>query len=166
MSARLRSLAPPLYLLALLMCVVPLVDLVAALRPYQLGSAHWRYGAIGLLGNALMLPLAGLVIATATAVLLEHTRTRRALAYLSLAGAAMLLVTMGDFTLDALQIRTSLPGEVMTRFAFASALSLLKQAFGLALLASIGVGQLRALRGRKTAAQSAEPMPLLATATA
>lgn len=165
MSARLRSLALPLYLLALVMCVVPMVDLLASLRPYQLGSAHWRYGAIGLLGNALMLPLAGLVIATCTAVLLEHTRTRRVLAYLSLAGAAVLLGTMGDFTLDALQIRTSLPGEVMTRFAFASALSLLKQALGLALLASIGVGQLRALRGRRAAAPSAEPMPLLATAS-
>ncbi len=166
MTARLRTLALPLYLLALVMCLLPLADLLPALRPLQLGSAHWRYGAIGLLGNALLLPLAGLMLAVGTAVVLEHTMARRVLAWLSLAGAVVLLATMADFAMDALEIRGSMPARVASAFAFATVISLCKQLLGLALLASVGGGQLRALRGRRSAAQSAAPMPLLATAQA
>ena len=51
------------YLLSLYLITTPMVETVAAIYPISLGEPAWRFGAAGLLSQALMTPLLGLLIA-------------------------------------------------------------------------------------------------------
>ena len=63
-----RSLAPGAYVVAFLLFFIPFFDASLSLAPWNLASSQWRFGAFGLLSNALMLPAAGTLIAVATAI--------------------------------------------------------------------------------------------------
>ena len=67
---RYRFLGFSAYLVATTLIVVPFFDAAMSLWPWQPDSAQWRFGAIGLASNALMLPCAGMLIALATGITL------------------------------------------------------------------------------------------------
>ena len=74
-----RQLAPGAYLVAFLLFFIPFFDASLSLAPWHLGSSQWRFGAFGLLSNALMLPAAGSLIAITTAIVAGHVRVVRVL---------------------------------------------------------------------------------------
>jgi hypothetical protein len=100
-----RSLAMPTYLVAFALIVIPPFDTIMQLMPLRPGDPRWRFGAFGLLSNAMMIPLVGLLLAFIAATIYEHVRTRQLL------GILTLLIAVGTaggfvlFGLDALQIR-------------------------------------------------------------
>jgi hypothetical protein len=100
-----RRLAPCLYLLAIILIVVPLVDAATTAMPSHAGNVQWRFGAIGLLSNTLLTPGLGFLLAVVTAVTFQHLRTQRALAILSWLAIVALVGLLVMFTLDALQTR-------------------------------------------------------------
>jgi hypothetical protein len=130
-----RSLAMPTYLVALALIVIPPFDTIMQLMPLRLGDPRWRFGAFGLLSNAMMIPLVGLLFAFIAATIYEHARTRQLL------GVATLLIavcTAGGFVLfglDALQIRQDVQPNARLAVKVASVTAAAKSILGMITLA-------------------------------
>jgi hypothetical protein len=111
-----QRLAAPLYFIALLLIVTPLIDLALNIAPFRFGEIRWRYGTAGLLSGFLLTPLLGAVVATAAAMMLGQARMVRVIALVNLAAAVLLLGVAGLFVLDALQLRGFTPPDELGIF--------------------------------------------------
>ena len=100
------------YWLALLLLMLPLLERVVTLLPFSPRAIRWRLEAFGALSQALLLPLAGGVVAIGTAYLLGHRKVVRALAISAFVAAALLAVLATLFGLDLLQYRRSVGAEM------------------------------------------------------
>jgi hypothetical protein len=108
---RLRAVLPPLSAVAFLLVASPAVDLIGAILPPRPAEVSWRFGAFGLLTNALVTPILGLAIMQIVAILLEQWKTARRLTYLNLILAVALLLGLGLFVLDYIQLRHAVTGS-------------------------------------------------------
>src|SRR3954467_63008 len=99
-----RTLAMPTYLVAFALIVIPPFDTIMQLMPLRPGDPRWRFGAFGLLSNAMMIPLVGLLLAFVAATIFEHVRTRQLIGIVSLLVAFGVVGLFVLFGLDALQI--------------------------------------------------------------
>lgn len=113
-------LAPCAYLVAFLLIAIPMFDASMSVAPWHLGSAQWRFGAVGLLSNALMIPAAGALIAVVTAVLCNHVVTLRVLRVLTWIACATVVLSLALFVLDALQTRASIRPDMTMSYQVAS----------------------------------------------
>jgi len=111
-----KRMATAGYSLAAMLWVIPTVDYLANVWPLRVGDAQWRYGSEGLLAGFLLTPLLGLALAAGIAAWRGHGRTLRILGWLSGLSVAALLVTWGDFALNVLQVRSSVPQPALNRF--------------------------------------------------
>lgn len=100
-----------LYLFALVLVVSPLIDLFSTAWPLRPGDLSWRYGFVGLGAGYLNTPILGVVLAAAIAVWQEHTALLRTLGVVSAVVAVVLLLVLGIWPLDFLQIRGLRPPE-------------------------------------------------------
>ncbi len=103
-------LAGPAYLVGLLFVFTPFVDSVAQVWPPMLGSAGWRYGLVGIGANFLISVLFGILLLAVVAAVRGHRSMLRAVGVLSLILALASVGAAIAFALDALQVRTSIPG--------------------------------------------------------
>ena len=126
-----RNLAPGAYVVAFVLFFVPFFDAALSLAPWNVASSQWRFGAFGLLSNALMLPAAGVLIAVATAIAAGHVRVVRVLAILCWSAVVVLLVSTVLFSLDALQSRRMIRPEMALSYYVASATAMGKLLLGL-----------------------------------
>ena len=125
-----RQLAPGAYLVSFLLVFIPIFDASLSLAPWHLGSSQWRFGAFGLLSNALMLPAAGALIAVATAIAASQVRTVKVLAILCWFVVAVLVVSTVLFSLDAMQSRRMIRPEMTLSYYVASATAMGKLVLG------------------------------------
>ena len=125
-----RQLAPGAYLVAFLLFFIPFFDAILGLAPYNLGSSQWRFGAFGLLSNALMLPATGALIAVTTAVVFGHVRTQRVFSVLSWLAVVTILVSTVLFGLDAIQSRRLIRPDMQLSYFVATATAVGKLVFG------------------------------------
>ncbi len=102
---QLRRVAAAAYLLAALLIVFTSMDLVQSVWPIRAGDVQWRVLSVGLLSRMLITPLLGLVVAYFAALLMEHRRVLRTLAVLEALLAVLLVVGIGFYALDALELR-------------------------------------------------------------
>jgi hypothetical protein len=133
-----RSLALPTYLVAFALIIIPPFDTIMQLMPLRPGDPRWRFGAFGLLSNAMMIPLVGLLLAFVAATLYEHLRTRQLLGVFALLvafGTAGLFVLFG---LDALQIRQDIRPNAQLAVKVASVTAAAKSILGMITLAGFG----------------------------
>ena len=98
---RYRYLALPAYLAAAALILIPFTDAALSLYPWRPGVAQWRFGAVGLMSNAFMIPTAGLLIMLTTALVLGHWRTLRVLGLVCGVAALFTGMSIGLFGLDA-----------------------------------------------------------------
>ncbi|MES2177425.1 MAG: hypothetical protein V4550_06135 [Gemmatimonadota bacterium] len=133
-----KRLAPAAYLLAVLFLVIPMVDNLMSVVPLHPGSSAWRFGAIGLLSNALLLPALGLLIAFFAAMNLSHTRLLFIMRILTWAVAMLLVVAAIVFLLDALQARGTLNPAFKRSAKLASITATAKLLIGALTFAVIG----------------------------
>lgn len=119
-----RQLAPGAYLVAFLLVFIPLFDASLSLAPWHLGSSQWRFGAFGLLSNALMLPAAGALVAVAAAVAAGHVRMVKVLSALCWVMVAVLALSVVLFSLDAMQSRRMIRPEMTLSYYVASVTAL------------------------------------------
>jgi hypothetical protein len=142
----LRRLAPAVYCIAALLLLLPMMDYVGNAWPFRPGAVDWRYGVVGMISTYLLSPLLGLLTASVTAALLEQHRISRLIGVLVWIGAIVLLMALGGFLLDSLQVRSAAPANTRwvttTSFLIAST-KILAAAVTLMIL---GVGNLRASR--------------------
>jgi hypothetical protein len=129
-----RRLLGLLYLAGGLILADQLADLAATLlaNAPQAVTTNWRFGTYGLVISRASVFLLADVLVFAAALALEHRRVIRVLAILHLLLAPALLVALGFFALDFLQIRGQV-GDAGRR------------AFDLAAVRAAGLGGLAAV---------------------
>ncbi len=104
-SSRGRTVVGVLLPVAFLLIASPLADLVAAFLPVRPGEVSWRFGAYGLVTNALVTMILGLAIIM---VVNGFRQGRRAIALTATVCAVLALFLIGGFALfvlDYLQLR-------------------------------------------------------------
>lgn len=158
-----RPLITVVYTVAALMIVVPLLEVVLSVWPLRYGQTSWRFGSIGLMSQALMTPLLGMVLLVGTAVALGHRRTLLAISVFTLLIALILLVIVPTFALDAIQMRAQVRPTAHRAFDFSALLASIKLSLTLAITLLVAVGAWKAQRqmARRTPGSEAD-MPLLA----
>lgn len=125
-----RQLAPGAYLVAFLLFFIPFFDAMLSLAPWHVASSQWRFGAFGLLSNALMIPAAGALVAIATGIAAGQPRTLRALAVVAWITVVILLASTVLFALDATQSRQLIRPEMLLSYYVASGTALGKLLLG------------------------------------
>jgi hypothetical protein len=160
---RFRFFAWPSYLVGVSLIFIPIVDLTAHSWPLNPGSAEWRFGAIGLLSNTFIVPAAGLLIVLGVAVALEHKRLLQLLGWLCALGAVLMGITLGLFTLDAIQTRLGVKPELMTSFVVASITAAGKLMLALVTLLAFAVAGIRTARAATAGRASATSLPAVPT---
>jgi hypothetical protein len=126
-----RQLAPGAYLVAFLLFFIPFFDAALSLAPWQLASSQWRFGAFGLLSNALMLPAAGALVAIATGIAAGQPRALKVFAVVGWLAVAILLASTVLFALDATQSRRLIRPEMQLSYYVASGTALGKLLLGM-----------------------------------
>lgn len=135
-----RQLSPGAYMVAAALSVFPLYDSGISVAPWRIASTQWRFGAIGLLSNTLMIVALGALIAVVTAVTLHHERTRRVLGIASWIFAMLLLVAIVAFAMDAVQAHTQIRPDMLRSYQLASLTAGIKLLLGALSFASFGRG--------------------------
>jgi hypothetical protein len=138
----LRPFVPAGYLLAFLAVTLPFVDTALNWGSIQPGTTAWRFGATGSLATSALLPMAGVVLAFCIAHAAEHLIVQRVLQVLSGLAAIAVVVFMGLFTLDALEMRALVSGGIR-RFDVAVLRAFAGQALLIAMLAFLTVVSIR-----------------------
>lgn len=114
-----EALPGPLYAVAGLLVLVPLVDLVLSVPPPEYGNLQWRFAAMGLLSGATLLPIVGLALGLVISGYLRQRTVMLTLVIVCLTTAVALTTLSLGFLLDVMQLRFTVPEE--TRAAFNSA---------------------------------------------
>jgi hypothetical protein len=134
-----RQISWPAYLVSIAMIAIPLVDALTSLYPWRLGDARWRFGAVGLISNGLLIPVAGILVAYVTATLFDHRLRRRVIGVAGYAMAAICVLSLILFALDALQTRAAVRPEMRINFTVASFTAAAKTLLAAATFLGFGV---------------------------
>jgi hypothetical protein len=170
----LQRYARALYPVALVLVLVPLIDLAVRSVPPQFGTLQWRFGTVGLLlGNYGTIVL-GAGLAGLAAVLAGNRTVLRVLGIVSIVMAVLTVAALLMFVLDAVQIRR-LAAPQLKRPILNSALTALATgalgtiawvALGRGALAASRVGRAVTAAARGAARPSASPLVVGAAAPA
>lgn len=141
MSSRLdpdEALAGPLYAVAALLVVIPLIDVVLSVPPPELSNAQWRFAAVGVLSGYTLTPVLGLAMGFVIAAFLKQHAVQRWLVAATLSGAAILLALSAGFLLDMSELRLSIPNDGRAAFQSAWIRAIIKLALSIIALVYIG----------------------------
>lgn len=108
----LRPLLKALYPVGALILIGSVVDPLVQTWPFRLSDIRWRFGAVGLASTSAIGVTFALVWLMGVAALLGHRRTLRALSAASAALGIVVLVVLGLFVLDFLQVRTLVDPQI------------------------------------------------------
>jgi hypothetical protein len=167
-SRPLGPLSWPVYTVALIMLVMPLLDAAAAIGTFSPTMYRWRFGAMGILSTNIITPLFGLLLALIAAYLQRNRWVLHILTGLTFLAAVVLAGMMAMFVLDGLQMRAELEPQVRPAFLLIAGKSLLSQALALLGLGTVCLGSRRASGGIASpgrAGRSANSDLVVATAT-
>jgi hypothetical protein len=98
-----------LYLFALVLISMPLLDFLSSVMPARAGDFSWRYGALGLLPGYIHTPMLGLVLGLGVGYWQERAWVLRWGGGVALLAALGLLLLTGVFALDVVQMRGMRP---------------------------------------------------------
>ena len=141
MSSRLdpeEALAGPLYAVAALLVVSPLVDFVLSVPSSELSNVQWRFAAVGLLSGYTLTPILGIALAFVIAAFLKQHAVQRWLVAISLSFGAILMALAAGFLLDMLQLRISVPRDGQAAFQSAWMRAIIKLALSTIALLYMG----------------------------
>ena len=132
------ALAGPLYVIAVLLILLPLVDFALSIPAAEFSSVQWRFASVGLLSGYTMMPILGLGLAFVISAVRKHYTMQRLLVVICLTTAVALVAMTLSFVLDGLQVRFSVPEEQLAAFTNAWTRALLKLALSVVALAYLG----------------------------
>jgi hypothetical protein len=105
-----------LYVGAVLLLAVPLMQAGSQLWPLRLGNIQWRFGAANALSSVLLLPYLGLSILVLMSRALDNRALARTVGTISAVLTVGLLGSVALFALDALQLRKIVTSAMMNSF--------------------------------------------------
>jgi len=115
-----RRIALSAYLVSATLILAPFADAWTSLYPWHPGDSRWRFGAIGVMSNASVLPLLGVLIALAIAMWAEQRAMRRVINVIAFVAGGLGVLLLGLFALDALQTQSAVRPEMRLSFVVAS----------------------------------------------
>jgi hypothetical protein len=133
-----EALAGPLYAVAALLFLLPLVDFLLGIPPAQLSSVQWRFAAVGLLSGYTLTPILGVALAFVVSAMLKQYMAQRVLVLACFLGALLLIVLSMGFLLDVMQLRATVPAEGRPAFSSAWKRAILKHLLSAVVLAYMG----------------------------
>lgn len=142
-----QALISAVYPLALLLMLTPVVNIALTIWPPRFGETTWRFGAFGLLMEAMVFPVLGLALAAFGAYFLEHRKTLRSIAIVDYTVALVFLVGAALFLLDAVQMRARVQPDARIRFDVAAVRAVATALFGATILVWLGVGAWKSSHG-------------------
>lgn len=148
---RYRYLSLPAYLVATALIVIPFADTALSLYPWRVDAAQWRFGAVGLMSNAFMVPCVGLLILFVTALLQGHGRTLRFFGFACATLAVITALSVGLFALDAVQASGNVQDAAKLSYKVASVTAVFKLLLATATLSAFAIAGLRTPRERERA---------------
>jgi hypothetical protein len=158
-----RPLTIVAYTIAALMIFVPLVEVVLSVWPLRVGQTSWRFGAVGLLSQAIMTPLLGFLLIVLASVFHNHWRTLQITAVVAAFIALILLIVLPLFALDTIQMRAQVRPQAHRAYDLSATMAALKLAATLGITGLLAVGAWKASReNRKRSAPTHTDTPLLA----
>jgi hypothetical protein len=156
MAQNVRLWTAPIYLLALLLIVLPAIDLVLSQWPIQPGNPQWRYRIEGGLSTALLTMLLGLLAATALAAARRDRKVLALLLATQVVLVLLLFVAAADFSLNAIEMRSGVALDERKRFLANGALVLIRCFAAAALTAWLAFAGWKSLRGSPVRARVQE----------
>ena len=105
-----------LYVCAFVLFFVPYFQAMAGIWPLQLSAIQWRYQATTNMSGILMLPYIGLVLALAIARSTGNKTVARVVGVVAALTTIMLIIAMGLFVMDALQLKKVVPDGKLPQF--------------------------------------------------
>jgi len=163
--AQQRQLATPAYLVGLALMCIPPFDALMQVFPFRFGDARWRFGFFGLMSNALMIPLTGLLVVFVASGFFEHRRFQKVLGAAAVALGAVIACLGVVFALDALQIRSQVQPAAALAFKVATGTAALKSMIGVLTLGAFGWAAFRAPKVKPVTTASRTANPLIVPAT-
>jgi hypothetical protein len=133
-----EALGGPLYFVAALLIVVPMVDFVLSVPSAEFSNVQWRFAAVGLLSGYTLTPILGLAMALVIATILKQHSVQRWLVVACLSFGAILIALSLGFLLDMLQLGASVPNDGRAAFNSASTRAIIKLALSMVALAYMG----------------------------
>jgi hypothetical protein len=155
---QLRRLAAPSYIAAASLIFFPIFDqLMQLVSTAKIQDARWRFGAVGLLSNMLILPIVGLVIVLVLAAALDHRAFQRVMAVLCAIGAFGLVLATGLFMLDAIQVRGLMRPEAASSWGVATGTAVIKLIVAVLALIGFAIASFRNSKTVKPVARASSP---------
>ncbi len=133
-----KSLAHAAYVLGILLVVLPLADITMSIWPLRLSDDRWRFGAVGTLSSALLVPLIGLLLIMAVAVWLDQRRVQRVIGSICIVLAVLVAVLDVLFILDYFQARMTITPRAQHVVAIATATAFIKHLLTIGVLILLG----------------------------
>lgn len=137
------------YLFGIAFILTAAIDLFTTVWPLRPGEINWRYGFLGLAGGYLQTPTLGLLLIAGGAIWQRNATLLRVVGIVALVSALGLLIAMGIFGLDVLQVRQIRPEEARAGVLYGGIFQEIKYFVAACVLILVGQGCL------KTAKQSA-----------
>jgi len=131
------------YLVGLALLLTPFLSLIVA-WPFRVGAPDWRFQQFNTLVGGLTPAALGLAIMLLTARALEHRRAQLLVSWLAMAGALGVMILLGNYLLDALELRALVVPEqrgALLRLAIKGTIQSLVE---VTVLAGLGYAGLRA----------------------
>lgn len=141
-----EPLVGPIYLIAALLVLTPVMDFATSVLPLRVDNIEWRFATVGLLSGFLLTPLLGLAIAYAVASWADHAAVLRILGILSLVVTGLFVVLLVFFGLDIVQLRSAVQDQARPQFQAAAAKAVVKHVCFIIALGWLGFRGLRAAR--------------------
>jgi hypothetical protein len=105
-----------LYLCAFLLFFMPYFQAFAGLWPLQLGNLQWRFQATGALSGILMLPFIGMSLGLVVARMSGNRTVARVIGVVAALSTLALVIAIGLFAMDALQLKKIVTDRATTAF--------------------------------------------------
>ncbi len=144
-----EALVAPLYFVALLLVLTPVMDFATSVLPLRVSNIEWRFASVGLLSGFLLTPVLGIVLAILIAGWSGHEKFQRVIAIVNLASVAVFALLLVFFLLDILQLRSAVQAEAKTAFEGAAIKAVAKYLCVMFALGWLGLKGLSASRWRE-----------------
>jgi hypothetical protein len=157
-----RPLITAAYLVAVLLILVPLIEVMLSVWPLRFGQTAWRFGPLGLLSQAATTPMVGAVLLFAIAFALNHRRTLMTSAVIAGIIALVMVVSIPLFALDAVQMRSRVSGPATRSFDISAMLATIKLSGLFLLMLLLSWGGLKSVRNQARRSNATVSEPLIA----
>lgn len=143
------------YLFGIALVLHAVIDLSTTVWPLRVTEITWRYGFLGLGAGYLQTPTLGLLLIAATALWTGNLAVARTIGTLLMVVSVGLVVAVGIFMLDVVQIRQLRPAEAQAAVLYGGLFQAVKYVLASAILVAMGHG----LRDSAETAARGVPIP-------